>query len=103
MTINNLTHIQKYAIISVLINIMKADNVIHPKEIEFLNDIFIRFNITESEIDSIQSLDLNMDKSIIKAMDDDMKKDVVDLCIQMTNCDGYADPRELTIIENLRN
>ena len=42
---NNFTKIEKYAIVIVLLCIMKADGIIHPKEEEFMNEIYSNFDI----------------------------------------------------------
>lgn len=39
---NSYTTIEKYAIIKVLTHIMKADGVIHPKEMEIINQILVQ-------------------------------------------------------------
>lgn len=54
---NNFTKIEKYAIVIVLLCIMKADGIIHPKEEEFMNEIYSNFDITISDLENISNID----------------------------------------------
>ena len=53
---NNFTKIEKYAIVIVLLCIMKADGIIHPKEEEFMNEIYSNFDITISDLENISNI-----------------------------------------------
>ena len=92
---------EQYAIVSILILIMEADGVIDPNEVKFLNNILENYNITEQELDIVNSLDFNKCCEIIKGMNKDSLGEAKNLFINMAKCDGYADPRELEIIEKL--
>lgn len=92
---------QQYAIISLLILIMEADGVIDPNEIKYLDSILADFNITETELDVINSYDIAQSCMILKSMDNHNIESAKAMFIQMAKCDGYVDPRELKIIENL--
>lgn len=54
---NNFTQIEKYAIIKILLCIMKADGIIDPKEEDFMNHIYSCFAITISELEDISNID----------------------------------------------
>ena len=95
------TKTEQYAIVSILILIMEADSVIDPNEIRFLNEMLERYEITEQEFDIINSLDFNKSREILKGMNNDSLREAKNLFINMAKCDGYADPRELEIIEKL--
>lgn len=94
---------QQYAIISILILIMEADGIIDPNEVEFMNNVYRDFSITEGEMELINQYDLSSSSSIIKALPSKEKEYAIKLFIEMAKCDGYADPRELNIIEGLAN
>lgn len=65
---NNFTKIEKYAIINILLCIMKADGIIHPKEEEFMNQIYSNFAITISELENITSIDDIQANHIVRNM-----------------------------------
>ena len=95
------TKTEQYAIVSILILIMEADSVIDPNEIRFLNEMLEKYEITEQEFDIINSLDFNKSREILKGMNNDSLREAKNLFTNMAKCDGYADPRELEIIEKL--
>lgn len=90
---------QQYAIISILILIMEADGVIDPNEIQFLNKMLLEFNISELDLETISSYDINHCRVILSDMDAENIEYAKSLFVEMAKCDGYADPRELEIIE----
>ena len=92
---------QQYAIISILILIMEADGIIDPNEVEFMNNVYRDFSITEGEIELINQYDLSSSSAIIKALPSKEKEYAIKLFIGMAKCDGYADPRELDIIKQI--
>ena len=50
------TYTEKIAVVKVLNEILKADNIAHEKEIEYLNDVISSFGLDENykaEIDSL--------------------------------------------------
>lgn len=102
MTINEIFSKQeKYAIISVLIKIMEADGIIDPHEVEFLDRILIDLHISEPEMEIIQEYNLGQDVAIIKQLSIEKLNAAKILFMNMAKCDGYADPRELRIINSL--
>ena len=65
---NNFTKIEKYAIINILLCIMKADGIIHPKEEEYMNQTYSDFSITIHDIEDISNIDDIQSKLIICGM-----------------------------------
>ena len=54
-----LTYIEKIAVVKVLNEILKADNIIHEKEIEYMHDVILSFGLKENynaEVDSLITL-----------------------------------------------
>lgn len=92
---------EKYAIVSVLIKIMEADGIIDPHEIEFLDGVLVDLHISEQEMENIQEYDFGQDIAIIKQLSNEKLNAAKELFINMAKCDGYADPRELQIINSL--
>lgn len=92
---------EKYAIISVLIKIMEADGIIDPNEVKFLDGVLVDLHISEPEIEIIQEYGLGQDTAIIKQLSIEKLEAAKILFMNMAKCDGYADPRELQIINSL--
>lgn len=65
---NNFTKTEKYAIIYILSCIMKADGIVHPKEEEFMNQIYSNLAITISELEEITSIDDIQANHIVRSM-----------------------------------
>lgn len=95
------SNIERFAIVFILIRIMKADNIIAPQEQIFMNKIFEKFNIYKEDIPILSNLDLLQCELLIKDLDTSKKKYVLQLCDEMAKCDGNVDTRELAIINNL--
>ena len=47
---NTLTKNEKYAIVNILSQIMKADGIIHPKEEEFMDKVYSDLGITDLDL-----------------------------------------------------
>lgn len=92
---------QKFAIVSILIMIMEADGVIDHNEIKYLNGILSSFNISESELEIISSYDFNQCQKILSGMAVHELAYVKSIFTEMAECDGYAHPKELEIINQL--
>ena len=70
---NNFTKIEKYAIIKILLCIMKADGIVHPKEEEFMNKIYSNFAITIKELENISNIDGIEANHIVRGMTNEKK------------------------------
>lgn len=92
---------QQYAVISILIKIMEADGIIDPHEIRFVNQVLEEFQISEQEMELIDSFDILKSVSALRVLDATRKDAVLKLFVGMAECDGYADPRELEVIRSL--
>lgn len=92
---------QQFAIVSILIMIMEADGIIDPNEIKFLNGILTSFKISESELETINDYDFSQCQKILSGMAAEELTTVKSIFTEMAECDGYADPKELEIINRL--
>ena len=92
---------QKYAILSILSQVMNADGIIHPKEEEFMDKIYAEFGITISDMEDITNIDTIQAKSVINAMLDEKKQYAQLLFISMAKADGYIHPSEAEIIDKV--
>ena len=98
---NNITIIEKYAIISVLSQIMNADGVIHPREVEFMDGMYKKLGITIEDLQEIMNIDTIQSKGIIEKMSDENKQFAKNLFNSMAASDGFVHPKEVAIIEFL--
>lgn len=96
-----LTKNEKYAIVSILSQIMKADGIIHPKEEEFMDKVYTDLGITITDLEDIANIDDIQTKIIINAMQEESKEYARSLFIGMAKSDGYVHPDELIIIDKL--
>lgn len=92
---------EKYAIISILIKIMEADGIIDPHEVKLLDSVLADMHISEPEMEIIQEYNLGQDVALIKLLSVEKLYAAKTLFMNMAKCDGYADPRELQIINSL--
>ena len=96
-----LTIIEKFAIVTVLSQIMKADGIIHPKEEEYMDKVFTDLGITISDMEDMANMDDIQAKYIINEMLDDKKQYAHSLFVSMAEADGYIHPKETEIMKHL--
>lgn len=92
---------EKYAIINILSAIMEADTVIHPKEVEYMNSVMESLQIVVSDLDHLEIQDFWLDRQIIRDMPSDKRTEAKKLFMEMAECDGYVDPREMELIQTI--
>ena len=97
----NLTLSEKRTIFRILNLIMRADFIIKPAEIEFLDKVFKRFELDLSEFDHMEDLEIEELFDIYSSFSSETKEYAKKLFIEMAECDGFVDPREMTIINKL--
>ena len=96
-----LTIIEKFAIVTILSQIMKADGIIHPKEEEYMDKVFADLGITISDMEDMANMDDIQAKYIINEMLDDKKQYAQSLFVSMAEADGYLHPKETEIMDQL--
>ena len=101
LIMNNFTEKEQRIVIAILLAIMEADEIIDPQETIFLDNIIKQFNMSQDELDQISEYDLNLVFQEFKKFDNSKKLISKELFVGMAKCDGFVDPRELKIIENL--
>jgi uncharacterized tellurite resistance protein B-like protein len=99
--IPQLTINEKFAIVAILSEIMKADGIIHPKEEEYMDGVFKLFNVTINDLEDIGNLDNIQAKCILDGMTNEKRSYVRSLFIEMAECDGYIHPKEMQLINRL--
>lgn len=95
------TIIEKFAIVTILSQIMKADGIIHPKEEEYMDKVFAELGITISDMEDMANMDDIQAKYVINDMQDEKKQYAQALFVSMAEADGYIHPKETEIIDQL--
>jgi uncharacterized tellurite resistance protein B-like protein len=97
----NLTLSEKRIIFRILNLIMKADFVINPAEVEYMDRIFNTFQLGLSEFDHMEDIELEELINGFSNFPTETKEFAKNLFIEMAECDGYVDPRELDVIKSI--
>ena len=92
---------EKFAILAILSEIMRADGIIHPKEEEYINNIYKVFGVTINDLEDIDNMDCVRAKAILDEMTDNARKLVRSLFIKMAECDGNVHPKEMQLINSI--
>lgn len=97
-----LTMEEKRIIFYILVQIMEADNIEDPAEMAFLDRIFHEFNFSIVEFDHMDNLwDLQYLSNEFSKLSQEKKDYSKKIFMEMAACDGYVDPREVSIINKL--
>ena len=96
-----LSTIEKFAIVTILSQIMKADGIIHPKEEEYMDKVFAELGIIISDMEDMANMDDIQARAVINEMLDDKKQYAQSLFVSMAEADGYLHPKETEIMDQL--
>ena len=96
-----LTIIEKFAIVTILSQIMNADGIIHPKEEEYMDKVYAELGITISDIEDMANIDDIQAKSVVNEMMEEKKQYVQSLFVSMAEADGYVHSKEKEIINHI--
>ena len=95
------TSIEKMAIIFFLGKIMEADSIIHPNELEFMDMMYEKLDVSPSDLSRLEMMDLEYCKGIITSMSMEKLEIAKESFVEMALSDGYYDPKEKVLIESL--
>lgn len=95
------TTIERFAIVTILSQIINADGIIHPMEEEYMDKVYAELGIMISDMEDITNMDFVQAKSVINAMLDEKKQYAQLLFVSMARSDGYIHHLESEIINNL--
>jgi len=95
------TMIEKFAIVNILSQIMNADGVIHPKEEEYMDKVYLELGITISDMEDMTNIDDIQAKSVFNEMLEEKKQFAQFLFVSMAEADGYIHPKETEIINQI--
>lgn len=92
---------EKRVIYNILAQIMKADTIINPAEVRFLDEVFYNFNLSLDEFDHMEEVDFDELSLAFSNFSEEKKEYARQMFVEMSECDGYVDPREISLIEKL--
>ena len=92
---------EKRTIYQILTLIMKADFILNPAEVSFLDRVFEEFNMSIDEFDHMEDVEFEELASAFSLFSKDKKEYAKRLFMEMAECDRYVDPREVAIIKKL--
>ena len=101
MIMPDLTLAEKKIIFQILTLIMKADFILNPAEIEYLDKVFNDFELNINEFDHIEDVSIEELTSDFSKFTAEKKKYAKKLFIEMAESDGYFHPKEAAIIEKI--
>lgn len=102
MTVQELTISERRTIFQILVLIMKADSILNPAETEYLNKIFHKFELDVSEFDHLEIVDFDYLSNEFANFSTEKKTYAKKLFVEMSECDGFVDSREVKIINSLK-
>ena len=96
-----LTRIEKFAIVTILSQIMNADGLVHPKEEEYMDKVYAELCLTISDMEDMVNMDDIQAKSVVNEMLEEKKQYAQSLFVSMAEADGYIHPKETEIINQI--
>ena len=88
-------------IYSLLKQLMEADDDIHPKEVDFLNEITGRFGLSQTDIDQAKGLSVEECKNKIGHFTAHQLQELKSLLVKMAYADGIFIKQEQVFLESL--
>ena len=96
-----LTRIEKFAIVTILSQIMNADGLVHPKEEEYMDKVYAELGLTISDMEDMVNMDDIQAKSVVYDMLEEKKQYAQSLFVSMAEADGFIHPKETEIINQI--
>lgn len=95
------TTIERMSIVFFLNKIMEADSIIDSREVAYMDEVYERLSVVDSELSMLEMMDLEYCKGIISAMNSEKLDFAKKLFEEMALSDCYYDPAERALIESL--
>lgn len=92
---------EKRIVFQILTLIMKADFILNPAEVEYLDKVFNEFGLDISEFDHMEELTVEQLSCEFSKFSAEKKEYAKKLFVEMSESDGYVDPRETAIINKI--
>ena len=92
-----LTYNSKIAIVKLLGEILKADNVIHEKEVEYMNEVIHDFSLNDNFKDEVDTMVTLQALATIRELSMDQKKEVAKMMGKMIVVDKNINYNEVKL------
>lgn len=92
-----LTYNAKIAVLRILSDIVNADNVIHEKEVNYMNEIANSFNLDENYKDEVNSLVTLQALTIVRSLSSELKEKIAQLMGKMIVIDEDINYNEVKL------
>lgn len=92
---------EKWIIYQILTLIMKADFILKPAEVEYLDKVFTDFELSVTGFDHMEEMSIEELLGGFSRFTDEKKEYAKKLFVEMAKCDGYVHPNELAIINEI--
>ena len=93
-SLKSMTPIQKRALLKIAIELVKADNKIHSKEVSVLNELQEHLGLSQEELDLIHYIPLSDAVSVIKQMNESEVTAILDVLNSIMRVDSDVDFEE---------
>ena len=93
---------EKRTILQILIMIMEADEIIHPKEVEYIKTIMKDFGLSSAEFDHMDMLDFSVLKKEFGMMENDKRIIAKEYFMNLAKIDGNVHKNEQFLLDKLQ-
>ena len=100
--IEYLKRTDKLIVLSLLVKVMDADNIVDPREKEFLENIKARFELNQDDERQAQTISLEECKKKLIKFSDPQRKEIKGILLEMAWADGQYVEQEKELIESLQ-
>ena len=92
---------EKRVIFQILTLIIKADYILNPAEVEYLDKVFTDFKLSINEFDHFEEVSIEELLSDFSRFSSEKKEYAKKLFVEMAESDGYVHPSEAAIINQI--
>lgn len=93
----NLTHKAKIAVLRILNDIVNADNVVHEKEINYMNEVARSFELDDNYLEEVNNIVTLQALAIVRELSSDVKEKVAQLMGKMIVIDEDINYNEVKL------
>lgn len=92
---------EKLAVIKMIHTMVKADGVVHPKEIDTVKELMLRIDFDSHQISLAQDIEQEQAMAILRKMTESKKNIVIEALKDIAQSDGFVHEKELELLGRL--
>lgn len=92
---------EKLAVVKMIHSMVKADGVVHPKEIDTVKELMVRIDFDNHQIALAQDIEQDQALAILRKMTKPKKNSVVKALKEIAQSDGFVHEKELELLGRL--